>query len=116
MRDRSTVRMNLTFPKYFKALGDEAGINFSQELQERLKERLHYISVVHQRATALVKAFLYSFQIHMSELTRDPLVCFLRANLTILEVNMYPSNLCLPSFFTHITASLTDFKKVFKGL
>lgn len=44
MSDRSTVRMNITLPKYLKALGDEAGINFSQELQERLKERLQYTS------------------------------------------------------------------------
>ncbi|MCL2811731.1 MAG: type II toxin-antitoxin system HicB family antitoxin [Clostridia bacterium] len=42
MSDRSTVRMNITLPKYLKALGEEAGINFSQELQERLKERLQY--------------------------------------------------------------------------
>jgi len=44
MSDKSTVRMNITLPKYLKALGDEAGINFSQELQERLKERLQYTS------------------------------------------------------------------------
>ena len=42
--DMSTVRMNITLPKYLKALGDEAGVNFSQELQERLKERFHYAS------------------------------------------------------------------------
>lgn len=41
MSDMSTVRMNVTLPKYLKALGDEAKLNFSQELQERLKERLH---------------------------------------------------------------------------
>lgn len=40
MNDMSTVRMNVTLPKYLKALGDEVGVNFSQELQERLKERL----------------------------------------------------------------------------
>ena len=44
MSDKSTVRMNITLPKYLKALGDEAGVNFSQELQERLKERLQYTS------------------------------------------------------------------------
>ena len=41
MSDMSTVRMNITLPKYLKALGDQAGINFSQELQSRLKERLN---------------------------------------------------------------------------
>ncbi len=34
------VRMNVTLPKYLKILGEEVGINFSHELQERLKERL----------------------------------------------------------------------------
>ena len=38
--DMTSMRINVTVPKYLKALGDEAGINFSQELQERLKERL----------------------------------------------------------------------------
>jgi predicted RNase H-like HicB family nuclease len=38
--DMSTMRINVSVPKYLKVLGDEAGINFSQELQERLKERL----------------------------------------------------------------------------
>ena len=38
--DMKTVRMNVTLPKYLKALGDQAGINFSQELQARIKERL----------------------------------------------------------------------------
>jgi predicted RNase H-like HicB family nuclease len=42
MNDMSTVRMNITLPKFLKALGDEAGVNFSHELQERLKERLVY--------------------------------------------------------------------------
>ncbi|MDL2235413.1 type II toxin-antitoxin system HicB family antitoxin [Christensenellaceae bacterium OttesenSCG-928-L17] len=41
MQDMSTVRMNVTLPKYLKVLGDDAKLNFSQELQERLKERLH---------------------------------------------------------------------------
>lgn len=40
MQDMSTVRMNVTLPKYLKVLGDDAKLNFSQELQERLKERL----------------------------------------------------------------------------
>jgi len=38
--DMSTMRINVSVPKYLKVLGDESGINFSQELQERLKERL----------------------------------------------------------------------------
>lgn len=39
MTDMSTIRMNVTLPKYLKAMGDEARLNFSQELQDRLKER-----------------------------------------------------------------------------
>ncbi len=39
--DMTTMRINVSVPKYLKVLGDEAGINFSQELQERLKERLN---------------------------------------------------------------------------
>ena len=39
--DMTTMRINVTVPKYLKVLGDDAGVNFSQELQERLKERLH---------------------------------------------------------------------------
>jgi len=38
--DMTTMRINVSVPKYLKVAGDEAGINFSQELQERLKERL----------------------------------------------------------------------------
>ena len=38
--DMTTMRINVSVPKYLKVLGDEAGINFSQELQERLRERL----------------------------------------------------------------------------
>ncbi len=38
--DMTTVRMNISLPKYLKALGDAAKLNFSHELQERLKERL----------------------------------------------------------------------------
>jgi len=38
--DMTTMRINVSIPKYLKVLGDEAGVNFSQELQERLKERL----------------------------------------------------------------------------
>ncbi len=41
--DMTTMRINVSVPKYLKALGDEAGINFSQELQERLKEKLHVL-------------------------------------------------------------------------
>ncbi len=39
--DMTTMRINVSVPKYLKVLGEEAGINFSQELQERLKEKLH---------------------------------------------------------------------------
>lgn len=39
--DMTTMRINVSVPKYLKVLGDEVGINFSQELQERLKERLN---------------------------------------------------------------------------
>ena len=39
--DMTTMRINVSVPKYLKVLGENAGINFSQELQERLKERLN---------------------------------------------------------------------------
>lgn len=38
--DMTTMRINVSVPKYLKVLGENAGINFSQELQERLKEKL----------------------------------------------------------------------------
>ena len=38
--DMTTMRVNVSVPKYLKVLGDEAGINFSQVLQEGLKKRL----------------------------------------------------------------------------
>ncbi|MDR3602981.1 MAG: type II toxin-antitoxin system HicB family antitoxin [Desulfosporosinus sp.] len=38
--DMTTMRINVSVPKYLKVLGDEAGINFSQVLQESLKEKL----------------------------------------------------------------------------
>ncbi|MCL6479638.1 MAG: HicB family protein, partial [Peptococcaceae bacterium] len=38
--DMTTMRINVSVPKYLKVLGDEAGINFSQVLQEGLKTRL----------------------------------------------------------------------------
>ncbi len=38
--DMKTMRINVSVPKYLKVLGENAGINFSQELQERLKEKL----------------------------------------------------------------------------
>jgi len=38
--DMTTMRINVSVPKYLKALGDEAGINYSQTLQEALKARL----------------------------------------------------------------------------
>ena len=40
MHDQKTVRVNISIPRYLKALGEEAGINFSRELQERLIEKL----------------------------------------------------------------------------
>jgi len=40
MHDQKTVRVNTSIPRYLKALGEEAGINFSRELQERLIEKL----------------------------------------------------------------------------
>ena len=40
LNDMTTVRMKVSLPKYLKTLGEDAGINFSQELQDRLKERL----------------------------------------------------------------------------
>lgn len=36
--DMTTMRINVSVQKYLKAMGDERGINFSQELQYRLKE------------------------------------------------------------------------------
>lgn len=38
--DLTTMRVNVSIPKYLKVLGDEAGVNFSQVLQEGLKNRL----------------------------------------------------------------------------
>ena len=40
MQDQRSVRVNVTIPQYLKTLGEEAGINFSRELQERLAEKL----------------------------------------------------------------------------
>jgi predicted RNase H-like HicB family nuclease len=40
MHDQKSVRVNISIPRYLKALGEEAGINFSRELQERLIEKL----------------------------------------------------------------------------
>ena len=40
MNDQKSVRVNVSIPRYLKALGKEAGINFSRELQERLIEKL----------------------------------------------------------------------------
>ena len=40
MNDQKSVRVNVSLPRYLKALGEEAGINFSRELQERLIEKL----------------------------------------------------------------------------
>lgn len=38
--DFTTMRINVSVPKYLKVLGDEAGVNFSQILQEGLKQKL----------------------------------------------------------------------------
>jgi hypothetical protein len=38
--DMTTMRINVSVPKYLKVRGEEAGINFSQVLQDGLKERL----------------------------------------------------------------------------
>ncbi|MDD4570215.1 MAG: type II toxin-antitoxin system HicB family antitoxin [Tepidanaerobacteraceae bacterium] len=38
--DLTTMRINVSVPKYLKVLGDEAGVNFSQVLQEGLKTHL----------------------------------------------------------------------------
>ena len=38
--DMTIERTNITLPRYLKNKAKAAGINFSQELQERLKERL----------------------------------------------------------------------------
>lgn len=38
--DLSTMRINVSVPKYLKVLGEEAGINFSQTLQQALKQQL----------------------------------------------------------------------------
>ena len=39
-QDMTTMRINVSVPKYLKSLGDEAGVNFSQVLQEGLKKKL----------------------------------------------------------------------------
>jgi len=44
--DMTTMRINVSVPKYLKVLGDEAGINFSQELQEALKKRLELKNLI----------------------------------------------------------------------
>jgi hypothetical protein len=38
--DMTTTRINVSVPKYLKVLGEEAGLSFSQVLQEGLKDRL----------------------------------------------------------------------------
>jgi predicted RNase H-like HicB family nuclease len=40
MHDHKSMRINISIPRYLKMLGEEAGINFSGELQTRLKEVL----------------------------------------------------------------------------
>ena len=39
--DMTTMRINVSIPQYLKVLGDKVGINYSQELQARLKEKFH---------------------------------------------------------------------------
>ena len=39
--DMTAERTNVTLPRYLKRKAEAAGINFSQELQERLRERLN---------------------------------------------------------------------------
>ncbi len=39
--DQRTVRKNVTLPSYLNELGLQAGLNFSEVLQEGLKQRLH---------------------------------------------------------------------------
>ena len=38
--DMRTVRRNVTLPNYLNELGEKAGLNFSQVLQDGLKQRL----------------------------------------------------------------------------
>jgi predicted RNase H-like HicB family nuclease len=38
--DMTTMRINVSVPKYLKIQGEEAGINFSQTLQDALKKQL----------------------------------------------------------------------------
>jgi predicted RNase H-like HicB family nuclease len=40
LHDQKTMRISVSIPRYLKVLGEEAGINFSGELQTRLKEVL----------------------------------------------------------------------------
>lgn len=39
--DMTTMRINVSVPKYLKVLADESGMNFSQTLQRAIKEELH---------------------------------------------------------------------------
>ncbi|MGI5892811.1 MAG: type II toxin-antitoxin system HicB family antitoxin [Bacillota bacterium] len=39
--DMAAVRTNVTIPRYLKTLAEEAGVNFSQILQEGLKQHLN---------------------------------------------------------------------------
>ena len=39
--DESTVKKTLTLPRWLDEMGQQAGFNFSQVLQEGLRERLH---------------------------------------------------------------------------
>jgi len=39
--DMTTMRINVSVPRYLKTLGDKAGVNYSQTLQNALKTELH---------------------------------------------------------------------------
>lgn len=39
--DRRTIRKNITLPSWLNEVAEKEGVNFSQVLQEALKERLH---------------------------------------------------------------------------
>lgn len=40
-QDNRTIRKNVTLPSWLNDLGEKAGVNFSQVLQEGLKQHLH---------------------------------------------------------------------------
>ena len=44
MNDMTTMRINVSIPKYLKYLSEQAGLNLSRELQEHLKSKLCQIA------------------------------------------------------------------------